>query len=186
MNLTIRVLADRNVRASRLRGDRSARGAALLYLTVADLADRDRDDSGDDLGLSIGKSGDDGGLYDARADDLAVGDLRGRGVCTAGDSDQRDRRALGSPVTVVQVEESSREAAVKGGVIAEGDNVVLAERETAGVDCASLGGSVKLVLIIGRDVAGASLSIKGGTILNGDDEVALRTAVGALLFSSLV
>lgn len=130
-------------------------------LTVADLADGDRDLGGDDLGLAVAEGHDDGGSDDGGADDLPIGDLaRERRVGTAArHGDDLDGRALGRPVAVVEVVEIARGALVEDGRAAERHRVVAAHGEARRVDGAGLRGSVKLELVVGGDVAGSGFGV---------------------------
>ena len=142
-------------------GDESRWDRWGQMLTVADLADGDRDLGADHLGLAIAEGHDDGSSDDGGADDLAVGDLaRERRVRTAArHGDDLDGRALRSPVAVVEVVEVTRGALVEDGRAAESKRVVAAHGEARRVDGAGLRGSVKLELVVGGDVSGSGFGI---------------------------
>lgn len=83
-------------------------------------------------------------------------------VSITGLKDQRldgDRRALSSPVAVVEVVKAATEALVEDVGTSEGQAAVTAERKARGIDCTGLGWCIELKLEVGCNVASPTLGI---------------------------
>jgi hypothetical protein len=79
----------------------------------------------------------------------------------------RDWRALRGPVTVVEVVEVAAEALPKHVGAAKSQATVRADREARSVNGASLGGFVKLELVVGRNVSGTAGGVGQDTVAEG-------------------
>lgn len=77
-----------------------------------------------------------------------------KGQCLDGDG-----RALRSPAAVVKVEEVAAQALVENVGAAESQAAIAANRESRGIDCASLGRCIELELVIGCNVSSAAFAI---------------------------
>lgn len=154
-----------------------------LNLTISDLADGDVDRGRDDLGLSVTQSRDDGCLNDASSDDLTVTNVRDDSVLsTAGDRNDGNGFALLGPVTVVQVVEVTRETLVERRRFAQSQGAVLAKREAAGDEGTGLGRTVELELVVGCNISSPVLRIDDGSISQTNNEDAVLSAFGSLLY----
>ena len=170
-----------------MRCDGGTRGGLHLDLTVTNLAQRDANRSGDNLGLAIAQGGDDGSLSESGSHNLAITQVRDRGVrSTAGNSYDRNLLALLSPVTVVQVVESARTALVERVVLAQSQGVVLADGKSAGEDGAGLGRTVELELEVGCDVSSPVFGIDDVTVLQSNDQDSVLSTLGSFLSSQSV
>ena len=157
-----------------------------LDLTIANLANGNGHASGDNLGLAVAQSGDNGSLDNSGSDNLAVGNLRDSVLTATWHSDDRNRLALLGPVLVVQVVEGARKAAVEGLGVAQGEHVVLTNGEAAGEESTGLSGLVELELVVRGDVANAILRILGRAILQSHDEDTSLATLRASLHVMLV
>lgn len=150
-------------------------------LTIANLANGDRNGGGDDLGLAVRDRLDNGCGDDLGGHNLAVVRLGHVGVAAvARHGNDLDSLALGSPVTIVQVVEVARLALVPNRRPAEGERLVPADGEASGVDGASLGRVVELELVVGRNVSCPALSIGEDAVGQGQEQGAVGAASGAL------
>lgn len=159
-----------------------------LHLSVRDLGDG-LGLSSDDLWLAISVlrdgDGNGGGSLRLSIRDLcdwgsstSSGWLSVRGLsdgATGHDADE-DRLALGSPGTIVQVVKGSTQAFVEDSRGAESERAVRANRETSSVDGSSLGRSIELELVVGRNISGSALSIVELAIGEGESKVASLSA----------
>lgn len=136
--------------------------------------------------MAVGQSSDNGGRNDGGSNNLTITELGGSVVRAARNGNDGDSLALLSPVLVVQVVEVARQAAVEGLVGAEGQQVVLANGETAGVDGTSLRRTIELELEVGGNVTGALLGVVDGLIRQGEDEHSVGSTLSTLLYKSLV
>ncbi|TKW54609.1 hypothetical protein CTA1_3440 [Colletotrichum tanaceti] len=161
----------------------AARSGVTLDLAIVDLADGNRNGGGDHLRLAIlddghESSGDHGG-----SNDLATrGD---RGVLTAGQDREVDGGALLGPVTVVQVVEVAREAAVEGGRSTKSERAVGADRKARGVDDTGLGGTIELELEVRDDGTSTVLRVGQDAVLEGEIKGAGTSASTSLLLNLL-
>lgn len=186
LDLAITNLGDRST------GSLVAGGGDNLDLTVGnllvDLAQRNGDHGGVNLGLAVANGGDDSGLHHAGSN----GGLAGVAsrlvavVSAARGGDELNRLALLSPVLVVEVVEVTRQALVEDGGGAEGNGAVVAGRETASVDGAGLGRAVKLELTVGDNGAGAALAVPEDTVVESQDEGGVFGAVALLDLAALL
>lgn len=184
----VRRLGCRRSRGGRRLGDGrklTAGRGVTLDLAVAYLANGDGHSGGNNLGLAVLDDRDESGRNHGGANDVAArGDSRS---VAARKNREVDGRTLLGPVAVVEVVEVTREAAVESGRSTESEGTVLADREARRVDDASLGRSVKLELEVGNNGSGAALGVGEDTVLEGEVQRALLTAVGgARLTISLV
>ena len=140
-----------------------------LYLTIIDLAHLGTRSWG--RGLLAGPV--------ARSLDLTVADLRslspGNWVAPRADLDLNgDSLALRGPVAVIEIIELSRATLVEGRGGTEGQDVVLAYRETRGEDGTGLRGTIELELEVGGNVSSSALGVPQNTILQGQSKGTLR------------
>jgi hypothetical protein len=157
------------------RGSRLVGACRCLDLTVGNLSHRRRSGlvgTSRSLDLSVGD------LANSRSTESRARLARRAAGATRGDDADRDRLALGRPVTVIQVIEVARAALVERGGGSQGQQVVLADGEASGVDGTSLGGAVELELVVGGDVSGAGLGVLEDTVVEGNQQ---RAAILAFL-----
>lgn len=109
-----------------------------------------------------------------------LGNFPRGGVSARKDVDQ-DGLTLSSPVAVVQVIEATAQALVEDSRGTESEGGVTADRETISVDGSGLGWSIKLELIVGRNVSGAALLVGELAIGESDNEGSLGSWAGTAL-----
>lgn len=151
-----------------------------LKLTIVDLANRHEGCRGDDLRLAVAQRddqcrGDDPGADHRLGGVLAI-TAAVAAAATAGQDQNVHRRALRRRPAVVQVVEGARRALPEDGRVAQSEGAVAARREARRVQGARLGRVVELELVVGRDVAGASLVVRQHAVGELDHH---RTAAGA-------
>lgn len=83
--------------------------------------------------------------------------------------------ALGTNRLVVEVSKGTAHAAPPTGAASNGERVILAHREAASVDCASLGRAVKLELAVSHNGACAAILIVQDAVLEGAEQLAVRS-----------
>jgi len=108
-------------------------------------------------------------------------------VLSAGDKCERldgDGGALGGPVAVVEVVETTAEALPEDVGAAEGQAAVSAHGEAGGVDGTSLRWLVELELVVGRNVAGAANRVSQDAVAKTDLEGGVGLASNELVRGS--
>jgi hypothetical protein len=153
-------------------------GRSCLRLSIGDLGDGLCRLS---LWLAIRDLGN--GSSDGGAGWLSVRGLGdgSRGGFTAREDIDQDRLALSGPVAVVQVVEATAQALVEDSRGTESEGAVGADREAISVDGSSLGWSIELELVVGRDVSGTALLVGELAVGEGDDEGSLCSWAGIAL-----
>lgn len=83
--------------------------------------------------------------------------------------------ALGANPLIVEVSKGTAHAAPPTGAASNGERVILAYREAASVDCASLGRAVKLELAVSHNGTCAAVLVVQDAVLEGAEELAVRS-----------
>lgn len=160
----------------------ATRSGVTLDLAIANLANGNRDGGGNDLGLAVLDDSNERRGHHGGTDNVAA--RWDRSVFATGEDRKVDGRALLGPVTVIEVVEVARQAAVESRGATQSERAVGADREARSVNHTSLRGAVELELVVGNNGANAALRISEDTVLESEVQRSLLTAVASGLLNS--